>query len=130
MACHGDIETDSVVLAQPAGSCLGRDGDLSMREIQGGEGEEGVRLGPGATVVLSACNTGRGEIKAEGVVGLARAFLLANAAAAVVSLWSVSTVCVYLEGDEGRPWRKMWLWLGMHSIDVRVPHVSFCSAHV
>ena len=32
---------------------------------------------------------GRGEIKAEGVVGLARGFLLAGAAAAVVSLWSV-----------------------------------------
>ena len=39
--------------------------------------------------MLSACNTGRGEIKAEGVVGLARGFLAAGAAAAVVSLWSV-----------------------------------------
>jgi hypothetical protein len=51
----------------------------------------GVRLGQGATVVLRACNTGRGDIRAEGVVGLARGFLLANAAAAVVSLWSVSS---------------------------------------
>jgi CHAT domain-containing protein len=49
----------------------------------------GVRLGEGATVVLSACNTGRGNILAEGVVGLARGFLLAGAAATVVSLWSV-----------------------------------------
>ena len=63
--------------------------DLSMLEVQGSEGAQGVRLAPGATVVLSACNTGRGEIKAEGVVGLARGFLLANASAAVVSLWSV-----------------------------------------
>ncbi len=63
--------------------------DLSMHEVQGGEGAQGVRLAQGATVVLSACNTGRGEIKAEGVVGLARGFLLANASAAVVSLWSV-----------------------------------------
>jgi hypothetical protein len=63
--------------------------DLSMLEVQGSEGAEGVRLAPGATVVLSACNTGRGEIKAEGVVGIARGFLLANASAAVVSLWSV-----------------------------------------
>jgi CHAT domain-containing protein len=63
--------------------------DLSMHEVQGSEGAQGVRLAPGATVVLSACNTGRGEIKAEGVVGLSRGFLLANASAAVVSLWSV-----------------------------------------
>jgi hypothetical protein len=63
--------------------------DLSMLEVQGSEGAQGVRLAPGATVVLSACDTGRGEIKAEGVVGLSRGFLLANASAAVVSLWSV-----------------------------------------
>ena len=41
--------------------------DLSMLEVQGSEGAQGVRLAPGATVVLSVCNTGRGEIKAEGV---------------------------------------------------------------
>jgi hypothetical protein len=63
--------------------------DLSMLEVQGSEQEKGVKMASGATVVLSACNTGRGEIKAEGVVGLARGFLLANASAAVVSLWSV-----------------------------------------
>ena len=58
--------------------------NLSMREVQAS-----VRLARGATVALSACNTGRGEIKAEGVVGLARGFLVAGAAATVVSLWSI-----------------------------------------
>ena len=48
-----------------------------------------MEMGVGSTVVLSACNTGRGEIKAEGVLGLARGFLSAGAAATVVSLWSV-----------------------------------------
>jgi len=57
---------------------------LTMDEVQGS-----VRLGAGSTVVLSACNSGRGEIRAEGVVGLARGFLFAGAAATVVSLWSV-----------------------------------------
>ena len=57
--------------------------------MQGSEDKAGVQLGTGSTVVLSACNKGRGEIKAEGVVGLARSFLLAGAAAVVVSLWSV-----------------------------------------
>ena len=55
-----------------------------MDEVQGS-----LRLGAGSTVVLSACNSGRGEIRAEGVVGLSRGFLFAGAAATVVSLWSV-----------------------------------------
>lgn len=92
MALHGDLETDSLVLAIPFGSAdQDKDSGLSMREVQGSEQEQvqGVQMAAGATVVLSACNTGRGEIKAEGVVGIARGFLLANASAAVVSLWSV-----------------------------------------
>jgi CHAT domain-containing protein/tetratricopeptide (TPR) repeat protein len=88
MALHGDLETDSLVLAMSKDSA-DQASDLSMHEVQGSEGEQGVRLAQGATVVLSACNTGRGEIKAEGVVGIARGFLLANASATVVSLWSV-----------------------------------------
>jgi CHAT domain-containing protein len=64
-----------------------------MLEVQGSDEaadkRERVRLAEGATVVLSACNTGRGDILAEGVLGLSRGFLLAGAAAAVVSLWSV-----------------------------------------
>ncbi len=93
MALHGDLETDSLVLAIPRGSAdQDKDSGLSMREVQGSEHEQvqGVKMAPGATVVLSACNTGRGEVKAEGVVGIARGFLLADASAAVVSLWSVA----------------------------------------
>ena len=40
----------------------------------------GVRLGEGAKVVLSACNLGRGKIKAECMVGLAQGFLLGRVA--------------------------------------------------
>jgi CHAT domain-containing protein len=88
VACHADLETDALVLADPSNG-TDQDSDLTMHEVQGSEGAKGVRLAQGATVVLSACNTGRGEIKAEGVVGLARGFMLANASATVVSLWSV-----------------------------------------
>lgn len=40
-------------------------------------------------VVLSACNTGRGKITGDGVVGLSRSFLLAGAENTLVSLWYV-----------------------------------------
>jgi CHAT domain-containing protein/tetratricopeptide (TPR) repeat protein len=40
-------------------------------------------------VVLSACNTGRGQITGDGVVGLSRSFLAAGATRLVVTLWAV-----------------------------------------
>jgi len=101
-ACHGDLETNSLILAKStendiAFSDAGNNpsSNLSMNEIQGIDAVEGlkgsktlkgVQLSRGATVVLSACNTGRGDFKADGVVGLERAFLMANAAATVMSL--------------------------------------------
>ncbi len=40
-------------------------------------------------VVLSCCHTAQGEIRAEGVVGIARAFLAAGARSVLVSLWAI-----------------------------------------
>jgi CHAT domain-containing protein len=40
-------------------------------------------------VVLSACNTGRGRITGDGIVGLSRAFVAAGAAGLVVTLWKI-----------------------------------------
>ena len=40
-------------------------------------------------VVLSACDTGRGKITGDGVLGLSRSFVAAGVPSAVVSLWAV-----------------------------------------
>lgn len=40
-------------------------------------------------VVLSACDTGRGKITGDGVIGLSRSFIRAGVPSVVVSLWSV-----------------------------------------
>ncbi len=40
-------------------------------------------------VVLSACNTGRGEITGDGVIGLSRSLISAGVPSAIVSLWFV-----------------------------------------
>ena len=61
-------------------------------------------------VVLSCCYSGRGEIKAEGVVGIARAFMGAGARSVVVSLWAIDDEatlefmkCFYQHLAEGKP---------------------------
>ena len=68
------------------------------------------RLGKQALVVLSCCYSGRGEIKAEGVVGIARAFMGAGARSVVVSLWAIDDEatlefmkCFYQHLAEGKP---------------------------
>jgi CHAT domain-containing protein len=40
-------------------------------------------------VVLSACNTGGGNLSGDGVTGLSRAFIAAGVPSLIVSLWSV-----------------------------------------
>lgn len=59
------------------------DGYLSASEV------ESLKISAALTV-LSACNTGNGRVIAgEGVLGLARSFLIAGSQAALVSLWPV-----------------------------------------
>ncbi|HEY3275686.1 MAG TPA: CHAT domain-containing tetratricopeptide repeat protein, partial [Syntrophorhabdaceae bacterium] len=69
--------------------------NLSLKEgkdegIMSAEKVMGLRLLGTELVVLSACETGVGDVeKGEGVFGLKRAFILSGAKAVVLSLWSV-----------------------------------------
>ncbi|MBD2235370.1 CHAT domain-containing protein [Aulosira sp. FACHB-113] len=59
-----------------------RDGLLTAEEIFGLELKANL-------VVLSACDTGRGRITGDGVIGLSRSFISAGVPSVIVSLWSV-----------------------------------------
>jgi len=71
----------AVVLS--AGTEAAEDGFLQMREVFNLDLDADL-------VVLSGCETGRGQLlEGEGVIGLPRAFIAAGARALVVSLWRV-----------------------------------------
>ncbi|XP_023931919.1 tetratricopeptide repeat protein 28-like [Lingula anatina] len=86
VACHGSWSETALVLS-PDGSP--EDGTLSSKDVYL-TAEEVMEMKLRAKiVVLSACHSGSGEIKNEGVVGLSRAFLVAGAKAVVVALWQL-----------------------------------------
>ncbi len=85
-AAHGDAERGEIALA-PAlctPNRIPREEDylLTMSDISK------VQL-RAKLVVLSCCHSGRGQIRAEGVVGIARAFLGSGARSVLVALWAL-----------------------------------------
>ena len=85
IAAHGRMETGEILLApNPTASPKAKEKDyiLTMADVL--QAKLRARL-----VVLSCCHSARGDIKAEGVVGIARAFLGAGARSVLVSLWAL-----------------------------------------
>ena len=77
IAAHANVETGEICLAES-----GKDHVLTISDVQ--RYKLRARL-----VVLSCCNTGRGRITADGVIGIARAFLGAGARSVLVSLCEI-----------------------------------------
>ena len=80
IAAHGEPERGHIALAPS--NREKNDFLLTMADISA------VRLRT-KLVVLSCCHSGKGHIKAEGVVGIARAFLGSGARSVLASLWAV-----------------------------------------
>ena len=86
IAAHGRMETGEIALSpnleRKSQTPAEEDYMLTMADVMS------VKL-RAKLVVLSCCHSGRGEIKAEGVVGIARAFIGAGARSVLVSLWAI-----------------------------------------
>ena len=86
IAAHGRMETGEIFLApsptRRTRRAKEKDCFLTMADVL--HAKLRARL-----VVLSCCHSAQGEIKAEGVVGVARAFLGAGARSVLVSLWAI-----------------------------------------
>ena len=86
IAAHGRMDTGEIALApqttRTSQTPAEKDFMLTMKDVL--DVQMRARL-----VVLSCCHSARGEIKDEGVVGIARAFLGAGARSVLVALWAL-----------------------------------------
>ena len=86
IAAHGNPEAGEIAFAPPPEKRKPildqEDVVLTMAEVQNAK----VRA---KLVVLSCCHSARGHIRAEGVIGIARAFLGAGARSVLASLWAI-----------------------------------------
>ncbi|RMX48114.1 hypothetical protein pdam_00002607 [Pocillopora damicornis] len=84
-AAHGNPKRGEIALSpQRTSNITPQEEDylLTMPEIQGVQ----VRA---KLVVLSCCHSGRGMVKKEGIIGIARAFLASGARSVLVASWAV-----------------------------------------
>ena len=84
-AAHGDAERGEIVLSPKCSSnFIPQDENYLLTMADTSQ----VRL-RAKLVVLSCCHSGRGHIKAEGVIGIARAFLGSGARSVLAARWAI-----------------------------------------
>lgn len=84
IAAHGDMERGEILLASnPSSKGEIKDYMLMLSDLEG----KPLRA---SLVVLSCCHSAKGEVKADGVIGIARAFIGAGARSVLVALWAIS----------------------------------------
>ena len=84
-AAHGNAERGEIALAPPSqfnGIPQEQDYLLTMEDIS----QANLRA---KLVVLSCCHSGSGQVRVEGIVGIARAFLGSGARSVLVALWAL-----------------------------------------
>ena len=85
IAAHGNAERGEIALSPSlATNTIPEEEDYLLRISDVSQVKLRAKL-----VVLSCCHSGRGEIKAEGVIGIARAFLASGARSVLVTLWAI-----------------------------------------
>ena len=85
IAAHGSAKTGEIVLSpNPISSKRPKEAEFLLKLKDVLKAKLRAKL-----VVLSSCHSGRGDIKSEGVVGIARAFLGAGARSVLISLWAI-----------------------------------------
>ncbi|XP_058964581.2 tetratricopeptide repeat protein 28-like [Pocillopora verrucosa] len=85
LAAHGNAERGEIALSpQSTTNGIPQEEDylLTLSEIQGVQVQAKL-------VVLSCCHSGRGLVKKEGIIGIARAFLASGARSVLVASWAI-----------------------------------------
>ena len=88
IAAHGNAERGEIALSPPRSTTgIPQEDDYLLKMSDISKVKVRAKL-----VVLSCCHSGRGQIRAEGVVGIARAFLGAGARSVLVALWALDDI--------------------------------------
>ena len=85
IAAHGNADRGEIALSpRPTANSIPEEEDYLLRVSDISQVKLRAKL-----VILSCCHSGRGEIKVEGVLGIARAFLASGARSVLVTLWAI-----------------------------------------
>ena len=89
-AAHGDAERGEIALSPIPSTSNRRNAILPHEDYMLTMADVSRVKVRAKLVVLSCCHSGSGEIRAEGVIGIARAFLGSGARSVLVALWAIS----------------------------------------